>query len=267
MPLNADLRSKLVELVPYGHVATRRWLMDKGIKLHSIDNLVKSNQLVTLVPGVYKRPETSLTWEGLTNSLQAMGVTLWLGGLTAMELHGYGHYVPLGKRKTIQLYSPEKPPPWINKILPDINFKWHSTKRLYKSGELFNESLTGTVLSRDSSPGVPLHASITEAATLELLQAIPEEISFDHTDLIFEGLTTLSPRKLDTALSLCKSIKAKRLFFWFADRHSHPWRAKLDVKNYELGKGKRMVVKGGKLDKTYQITIPENMHGSAERVF
>ena len=91
MPVNADLRNKLIELVPYGHVATKRWLMEQGVKLHSIDNLVKSGQLIMLVPGVYKRPETIVTWDGLVASLQFMGLTFWVGGVTAIELHGYGH--------------------------------------------------------------------------------------------------------------------------------------------------------------------------------
>ena len=137
----------------------------------------------------------------------------------------------------------------------------------YESGELAYEKLTRTTFSRSSRPGVPLRASIAEAATLELLQAIPAEMSFDHVELIMEGLATLSPRKIDMALSLCKSIKAKRLFFWFADRHHHPWYPKLDVNNYDLGKGKRMIVRGGKLDKTFQITVPEELHESAARIF
>ena len=29
----------------------------------------------------------------------------------------------------------------------------------------------------------------------------------------------------------------------------------------ELGKGKRMIVRGGKLNAKYQITVPEDMHG------
>ena len=266
MPVNAKLRDKLIELVPYGHVATKRWLMEQGVKLHSIDNLVKSNQLVMLVPGVYRRPETKVTWEGLVTSLH-MGLTFWVGGLTAIELHGYGHYVPLGKKKTIQLYGPGKLPSWINRVLPDIQFNQHGTKRLYASGQQAYEQLTRTTFSRSSSPGVPLRASIAEAAFLELLQAIPEEVSFDHADLITEGLVALSPRKLDRALTLCTSVKAKRLFFWFADRHRHQWYSKLNVENYDLGKGKRVIAKKGRLDKTYQITVPEELHGSAERLF
>jgi hypothetical protein len=39
----------------------------------------------------------------------------------------------------------------------------------------------------------------------------------------------------------------KRLFLWFAERHEHAWLKKLDRKDVDLGQGKRMLAKGGKL--------------------
>ncbi len=60
----------------------------------------------------------------------------------------------------------------------------------------------------------------------------------------------------------CQSIKAKRLFLWFAERHNHAWLQKLDRSGIDLGKGKRMLVRGGKLDTKYNITVPETLDGS-----
>ena len=76
-----------------------------------------------------------------------------------------------------------------------------------------------------------------------------------------EGLTNLSPRRLQRLLADCRSVKVKRLFFFFADRHKHPWLTHLKKEEIDLGKGKRMLVKGGKLDHAYQITVPEDMDG------
>jgi hypothetical protein len=56
-------------------------------------------------------------------------------------------------------------------------------------------------------------------------------------------------------------VKVKRLFFYFADRHHHAWLKRLDKSAIDLGTGKRMLVKGGKLDPTYQITVPEDPDG------
>jgi hypothetical protein len=74
-----------------------------------------------------------------------------------------------------------------------------------------------------------------------------------------EGLRNLSPRRLQALLSDCKSVKVKRLFFWFAERHNHAWLQKIDQSAIDLGKGKRMLVRGGKLDPKYNITVPENL--------
>ena len=47
-----------------------------------------------------------------------------------------------------------------------------------------------------------------------------------------EGLRNLSPRRLQALLSDCKSVKVKRLFFWFAERHNHAWLQKIDQLRY-----------------------------------
>lgn len=72
-----------------------------------------------------------------------------------------------------------------------------------------------------------------------------------------QGLVNLSARRLDALLKACKHVQVKRLFFFFADRYQYAWRKKLKVENYNLGAGKRRIVAGGKLDTTYNITVPE----------
>jgi hypothetical protein len=69
----------------------------------------------------------------------------------------------------------------------------------------------------------------------------------------------LSPRRLQALLTDCRSVKVKRLFFWFAERHNHAWLQNLDRAGIDLGKGKRMLVRGGKFDPKYNITVPENL--------
>jgi hypothetical protein len=63
-------------------------------------------------------------------------------------------------------------------------------------------------------------------------------------------------------LSHCNSVKVKRLFFWFAEHHNHAWLQKIDQSAIDLGKGKRMLVRGGKLDPKYNITVPDNLDAS-----
>ena len=106
MPLNAALRVELLDLVPYGLLAIRPWLMERGISRHAVDNLVKSGQLIPLRPGVYIRPGSRLIWQGIICSLQRMGGDLVVGGTTALELHGRAHYLPPTRRRAIHLYGP-----------------------------------------------------------------------------------------------------------------------------------------------------------------
>jgi hypothetical protein len=74
-----------------------------------------------------------------------------------------------------------------------------------------------------------------------------------------EGLVNLSPRRLQKLLEDCKSVKVKRLFFFLADRHAHAWLKRTERGRIDLGKGKRMLVRGGKLDPKYQITVPGDL--------
>ena len=76
--------------------------------------------------------------------------------------------------------------------------------------------------------------------------------TFHQADMLMEGLRKLSPRRLQTLLADCRSVKVKRLFFWFAERHQHAWLKQLDRNGIDLGHGKRMLVRGGKLDRQVQ---------------
>ena len=90
-------------------------------------------------------------------------------------------------------------------------------------------------------------------------------MTFEHANELMQGLVNLSPRKLDTLLKACKSVKVKRLFFWLANRQAYPWFSKLNVADYDLGSGKRFVAKNGKLDTKYLITVPSQMAIGNER--
>jgi len=74
----------------------------------------------------------------------------------------------------------------------------------------------------------------------------------------------LRPDMLRAVLLSCTQVKAKRLFMWFADRHEHAWRERLATEGIDLGRGKRMIVKGGTYDANYQITVPREMNGGSE---
>ncbi len=250
----------LDKFLPYGMITTRKWLLEQGVNLHTIDNQVKNGQLSPLVSGVYSRASAKLSWQSVVSSLQnLMKEDVLVGGITALESQGMAHYLSLSDKQIVHLYSNSKALSWLNKLLPNVDFVWHSTKRLWNSEISKNKKLSTEHTWREDLP--PLLLSCTEKAYLELLFDVPEDVSFEHADEVMQGLTSLSPRKLQLLLNYCSNVKAKRLFFWFADRHSYAWVKKLSSDDYDLGSGKRLLIKGGKLDHKYQITVPEHMHG------
>jgi hypothetical protein len=263
MPLNAALREAIMDFTAEGVVITREWLLNKGYSRHAIDNLVKSRQLVTLQRGVYAKSRSKFTWQSIIYSLQSLEkLDLVIGGLTALEMQGFGHYLSLANEKVIYLYGTGKLPVWVNKVLPNTRFIQYNITELTgrkqkdKEGKSFTlESFTRQIEWNEYTG--PLTVSSPERAFLEVLMDVPKKVSFEHGDQLMQGLTTLSPRSLQKLLDQCKNIKVKRLFFWFADRYHYPWLEKIDRSTIDLGKGKRMLVKGGKLDSKYQITVPE----------
>src|SRR3546814_5673708 len=78
-------------------------------------------------------------------------------------------------------------------------------------------------------------------------------------DMVFQVLSNLRPRHLMSLLRSCRSIKVRRLFFVFADRHEHAWLKHLEKDAIDFGFGPRALVKGGKLHPTYRIYVPEDI--------
>jgi hypothetical protein len=104
--------------------------------------------------------------------------------------------------------------------------------------------------------GWAIRISSPERAILEALDELPEQESFHNLDMVFEGLATLSPRRLALLLNSCRKIKVRRLFFVFAHRHKHSWRERLKAEDFDLGKGDRALVKGGRIHPRYRIMVP-----------
>ena len=105
----------------------------------------------------------------------------------------------------------------------------------------------------------PLTLSRPERAFLEMLDELPDHESFHQADMIMQGAVNFSPRQLQKLLVDCSSVKVKRLFMFFADRYKHAWLKRLDKTKIDLGKGKRVLAKGGRLDPEYLITVPEDI--------
>jgi hypothetical protein len=225
------------------------------------------------------REDEGLRWQHVVISLQTLlNCPVVVGGRTALELQGFAHYLSVTGPREIHLYGDEPLPKWVAKLKLETRFVFHNAKKLFKgeSIEIGFRSLSATqqthehlLTSEFSSSGLthqpwgdwdrPLTLSSPERAILELLDEVPQRETFHQADVFMEGLLTLNPLRLHQLLIDCRSIKVKRLFLWFAERHNHPWLKQIDRKDIDLGHGRRMLVRGGKLDPKFNITVPDKL--------
>ena len=246
------------------------WLKGQGIDSKSIHNYVARGWLERVVRGVYRRPipeglhqDSDAPWQVPLLSLQwIMNHDVHLGGESALKLAGFSHYLSLAHESRVHTYGDA--PPWLKRLPMRAQFVVHRRT-------LFGDDLTGIIDSdRDAQSesseaavrqaiGIwrwPIKASSPERAILEALDELPKRASFHNLDMIFEGLVSLRPEQLVALLSTCRSVKVRRLFFVFADRHQHAWRKHLGTSKIDLGSGPRALVTGGKLHPIYRIYVP-----------
>jgi hypothetical protein len=268
--------NRLDRELPEGLLVDARWLEKRGYSRSLRSQYVAAGWLDQPARGVFRRPRGELSWEQVVISLQTlMRFQVAVGGRTALELQGFAHYLTHAQRE-IYLYGDKPLPGWTDKLRLETPFVFRNWKRLFPR-------LTQTLPLAPLTAGMPLNSEATlhgalralpwghwkwplvisapERAFLEILDELPDRESFHQVDALAEGLATLSPRRLDELLAQCDSVKVKRLFLFFADRHDHAWAKRIDRNAIDLGKGKRMLVKGGRLDTRYQITVPKDLHG------
>ena len=283
--------NQIQQLVPEGLVVDAAWLDRHGFTHPLRQKYVAHGWLVSLARGVYQRPAARLgtqdaadvlDWERVLLSLQTLlDVGVSVGGRTALEVHGLAHYLPASNIREVHLYTREALPGWLAKIPVNARFVVHNPDRLLASPGRGLDSVMRTVVTgsgeQDLAPPSdvtqedsdttlrwghwrwPLTLSTPERAVLELLDELPRRESFDQVDALFSGLGVVLPRRMQRLLEACRSIKVKRLFLFFADRHNHAWSKQLDRTRIDLGRGKRLLAVGGKLDPKYQITVPESL--------
>lgn len=265
--------------LPEGLIVDAAWMEAKGIATNLRTYYVKNDWLEQPTRGVYRRPRGSLGWQQVVISLQTLLLNVLkgpflVGGRTALELQGLSHYLSQ-ETKTIHLYGPHKPPNWLYKLPLPQEFVYHNSETLFQNAHALASLAVnlnfGTERDLTSFQGGsletlswgqwdwPLTLSRPERAYLELLDELPNKESFHQADMFMQGAVNFSPRRLQKLLEDCRSVKVKRLFFFFADRHQHSWLKRIDKKKIDLGKGNRMLVKGGRFDPVYQITVPEDI--------
>jgi hypothetical protein len=244
--------NQLISQWPRGTVFTQKYLTKLGYYSDLVKKYKRGSWLEPVGNGAFKLYNDDVDWYGGLYALQTqLKLTIHAGGKTALELKGYAHYLS-PKEKECFLFGTvgEKLPKWF------LGYDW-GVNVLYKATNLLPKGLK-KALSEYSHKEFSVTISSPERAALEILYYIPSKQGFDEAFKIFEGLLGLRPNLVQELLEQCKSVKVKRLFLFMADKLQHPWFPELNLKKVDLGSGKRVIVKGGMLDKKYNITVPED---------
>ena len=149
------------------------------MKLKNISNdlqhrYIKSAWLTPIGTGVMIRTGDTPTLYGAMYSLNTLADKhLTIGAMSALEIHGYSHYLPMG-RPTVSLSAPQKEylPLWFRK------YDWGVTLRLFTT-EIFNSD-TGITTTRQGVFELPI--STPERAFMECLHLAPQY--YDITDAL-----------------------------------------------------------------------------------
>ena len=241
---------------PPGVVLQSFWLAQQGYSIELQKHYRKSNWLKSIGTGAMIRAGEQVSYEGAIYALQNQNAfSVHPGGRTALSLLGKAHYLDLAVKRVIVFGTKgEKLPTWFK------NYDWGVTIDYYTTSFLPSDiGLTEVELKYFS-----IKISDPARALMECLHLAPEKQELVECFEMMEGLNNLVPKQVQTLLEKCQSIKVNRLFLYMAEKAKHKWFQHLDLKNIDLGRGKRSIVKNGIYINKYRITIPKELEQNRE---
>lgn len=258
--MTTDNRTKINKLItqwPRGTVASASFLKKQGFSQELLLWYKRSGWLESYGRGAYTLSGDKIDWTGALYTLQKqLMMPVHVGGKTALELKGYGHFVPVEQKIFLYGERGNPLPAWFLAAIKERAFAYIRTS-LFPSS--FAEGLTDFKVGEFS-----VSISAPERATLEMLHLVPVDVSFEEASLIFENLPGLRPELVQKLLERCRFVKVKRLFLYLSEKASHPWLSRLKSHRIDLGKGNRVIAVHGMLDNKYRITVPRQERESTQ---
>jgi hypothetical protein len=253
--MSKEIEAKINRLIsqwPRGTVGAASYLNTLGFNHNLLVRYKKSGWIQSFGRGAYILSGDKVEWPGALYTLQTqLGLNIHPGGKTALELKGYAHFLPSGKRKVF-LYGTR------GQVLPN----WFKGERLGVDISMTRTNLFPSNIkdgfSEFNETGFSIKISSPERASMEMLHLVPGKITFEEAVLLMENLVSLRPDMVQGLLVMCRSIKVKRLFMHMAEKQDHSWVTELEPSKIDFGKGKRMIVPNGRYDRTYGITVPKD---------
>ena len=243
--------NQLLRKLPSGSLFFSSWMRENGISYELQRRYRDSEWLKPLGAGVMVRTGENPSIYGALSSLNKQtGKHFYVGGLSALELAGYTHYVPMG-RPVVYVGHPkdEWVPSWLRKYDLGVDL-------LFVTSEYFD---TDTGITPMMQGAFEILVSTPERAFMECLNLAPRQYNLMDLYYVMEQLTTLRPDMVQALLEQNTSVRMKRLFLFMAEKAVHAWFSDLDLQKIDTGSGKREIVPNGVYDSRYQIVIPEEL--------
>lgn len=236
-----------------GDLHSLKWFRLFDIEQRTVYEYYKNKTIDKIGPGIYKKTNTdTIYWQNGIRLLQEeYRKDIFVSSLSALEQQSVVHYAKLGANQTVSLrtYSKAVLPSWFRNITFDSTFSFRQSKLFENVQEL------NTVTSN----GISLKVSCREQAILEFIEELDLSSSFETAINYMELLHSLRPKILQSLLENCNSIKVKRVFLYLSETLHLPYMAQLNLKQINLGRGKRSIYKNGILDPKYLITVPPKL--------
>lgn len=237
--------NQILKKIPHNTAVTVQWLKAQGISGSLIHAYKKNGWLKSLGAGAYSKLNDIAALDGALYALQnQLNLSFHIGGVSALSLQGVNHNISFNRKIYICGRRGEKLPKWFQKNF-DNDIEVIKTEFLTKNIGLENYN------NKDFT----FKISSKERAVLEMIYLTPDKNSLNEVYQLMELLSVLRPKLLQELLENCTSIKIKRIFLYIAEKLNYPWFSKLDIQRIDLGSGKRIIEKGGRLDKKYNIVI------------
>lgn len=106
MSTNNEIKlKKLLDLHVQGTMILASWLEANGFSYDLQQRYRKSGWLESVGVGAFKRPNETVTWQGALYSIQQQAnLPVYIGGLTALSMLGFSHYIRTGA-ELVYLFS------------------------------------------------------------------------------------------------------------------------------------------------------------------
>jgi hypothetical protein len=255
--MNSHNQSKINQLLkhwPRGTVAVQAWLQQQNIYRQLAESYQQGGWIDRVGYGAYIQTGDHVDWTGALYALQfELGMKVHIAAITALEMQGYAHFVPLGGGHSVWLFNHAQE----IRDIPLWFIKWSELQSSLKvvTRKLFQGNWQ-LGLTEKKMGEYRVILSSPERAIMEYLDLVPQQQSLEQGYLLMESLQTLRPTVIQELLENCTSVKVKRLFMCLAEREAHQWLKKLDLTRVNFGSGKRVIGRGGKLNRKYNLSLP-----------